>query len=183
MYTPSFWQLKKVRPSQFTYITSSFRAMKMHKLAQSFWKLCSTLKHHCRGRNCKNAHKCTKSSQIDQVLPTLICPREMLGLFMVRWRLCTLSTISSIFSDFYRYKLPNSWVFDKTFDFKWRMSLFGWFSPTVILTEIVIIWGMRRASLELLQTRLAGTLVENLMASNFLNVRYAATLPFSTEEK
>ena len=32
MYTPSFWQLKKVRPSQFTYITSSFRAMKMHKL-------------------------------------------------------------------------------------------------------------------------------------------------------
>ena len=25
MYTPSFWQLKKVRPSQFTYITSSFR--------------------------------------------------------------------------------------------------------------------------------------------------------------
>ena len=100
MYTPSFWQLKKVRPSQFTYITSSFRAMKMHKLAQSFWKLCSTLKHHCRGRNCKNAHKCTKSSQIDQVLPTLICPREILGLFMVRWRLCTLSTISSIFSDF-----------------------------------------------------------------------------------
>ena len=183
MYTPSFWQLKKVRPSQFTYITSSFRAMKMHKLAQSFWKLCSTLKHHCRGRNCKNAHKCTKSSQIDQVLPTLICPREIL---VFLW----LDGVYVHFQRFLRFSPIFIDINFRTHEFLIKHLIsngvwvfFGWFSPTVILTEIVIIWGMRRASLELLQTRLAGTLVENLMASNFLNVRYAATLPFSTEEK
>ena len=45
MYTPSFWQLKKVRPSQFTYISKPvslllFRAMKLRvhvAIAQHFY--------------------------------------------------------------------------------------------------------------------------------------------------